>query len=166
MAIQAVGDPLVLVDPDNPDAARPYQGLHAVSPILTGLAVPFVALAVLSPRSFANLGLIAPAIMLLILLAAFIIFVHGVFTVGRIAAVSFNPAKRTVEVVESGMFSRRVTTLRFVEVSGLQMDTHYDRDGYGYATCELLLRDGQSIALPMRPTPQDVAAVRAMLGTR
>lgn len=158
-----VDNQLVLVDPNDPDASRPYQGLHAVSPILTGLAAPFVALLFVAPRGFANLGIIAPAILLLVMLATGIIFLHGVFTAGRIAALTFNPGKRTVDIIQTGLFTRRVTSLPFNEVAGLRSASQYDRDGYRYATTELVLRNGEALVVPMQPTPAELEAVRGML---
>lgn len=159
----AIGTRLLLVDPSNPDGARPYQGLHAVSPILTGLAAPFVALLVLAPRGFAHLGVVGPAILLLIGLAALVLFLHGVFTAGNVAALEFNAEKRVLDIVETGMFSRRVTRLRFSEVAGLHSTPHYDRDGYGYVTTVLVLRNGERLTVPLQPTAEEMAAVRAML---
>lgn len=162
----ASGNQLLLVDPSNPEAVRPYQGLHAVSPVLTGLAAPFVAWLVLAPRGFAQLGVIGPAILLLIGLAALVIFLHGVFTAGSIAGIAFDGDTRSVEIIETGMFSRRVTRLRFSEVASLHSTPHSDRDGFRYVKTVLALRNGDKIEVPLLPTPEELAAVRALLAAR
>lgn len=157
-------DRIVLVDPSNPDAAREYGGLHAVSPILFGLAVPFVLLLVLAPQVFVDLGVSALAILMLIMLAAAVIFVHGLFTRGRIAAVAFDGASRTVDIIESGTFHRTVERMPFADVAGLRANPHYDRDGYRYLLTELVLRSGEVVILPIAPTNEELRFVRTLLG--
>ncbi len=157
---------LVLVDPSNPDGAREYGGLHAISPMLLGLAAPFVLLLVLAPAAFISLGVAALAILMLIMVAATIIFVHGLLTSGRIAAVAFDRDRRAVDIVETGTFSRSVQTMPFSEVSALRASPHYDRDGYRYVTTELVLRSGETLLLPVAPTEQELRAVRIMLAER
>lgn len=157
---------LVLVDPSNPDAAREYGGLHAISPMLFGLAVPFVLLLVLAPKAFISLGVAALAILLLIMIAATVIFVHGLFTGGRIAAVAFDRDTRTIDIVETGVFSRSVQTMPFANIAALRASPHYDRDGYKYVTTELVLRSGETLLLPVAPSAEEMRTVRAMLADR
>lgn len=154
---------LIVSDPHNVHAARPYQGLHAVSPILIGFATPFVLLMLLAPRTFLDLGALAFAVVVLVMLTALTIFVHGLLNRGQIAAIAFDPWTRTVEIVETGLFARSVTKLPFGDIADYRAVDTYDREGNRYPKSQLVLRTAETILLPLVPTADQLEVVREML---
>lgn len=155
---------LVLLDPDNPRAARPYAGLHAVSPILLGFVTPFLLLLLIAPRAFMNLGTIAFAILALVMLTSTVIFLHGIYNRGQVAAITFDPLRGAIDIVETGLFARTVTSLPFIDVAEYRTTIHYDREGTAFPKSQIVLRTGESIILPIVPTPGQLATIRALLG--
>lgn len=164
MTSTALSSPLVLLDPENPAAARPYHGLHAVSPILLGFATPFVVLLLIAPHVVLSLGPLAYGLLNLTVLASGAIFIHGVFNRGKVAAVAIDPERRVVDIIETGTFARAITSLPFDSITAYRVTTHYDREGNCFPRSQIVLRTGESVIVPIVPNANELAIIRAIIG--
>ncbi len=143
-----------------------YSGLHAISPILFGLSVPCLAIGLFAPRSMVTAQTIAVSVLVVVALAATIVFALSLFAGGRIAGIVVDPSAQVVELVSTSTFARRVESIPFQDVSTLRQASHYDRDGYKSVTTELVLRSGEVITLPISPSESELRAVRGALVLR
>lgn len=158
---------LVLADPGvEHTAPGAYKGLHALVPILIGLSAPIVLFMLFDPRALGNVRLIAHILMLAVVLIAATMFFLSAMNPGHIVEVAFDPARRTVDLVQSGAFANKVTTIRFDQVQTARIETAYDDDGYQQRIAVIVLKNRETYQLPAGTTDGDIAAVRATLGLR
>ena len=152
----------------NPEFGNPeaYSGLHAISPMLIGFSLPCIAVVWLAPPSLVGLRALVTMLLVVVALAATIVFALSVFASGRIAAVVFDAQSRAVELVSTGTFARRTEKIPFADVATIRATTRYDRDGYKSVSTELVLKSGESIPLPVMPSETEMRSARAMLAVR
>ena len=166
MTAISVSGRIELSDPDFADSLDTYSGLHAMSPILLGLMLPSLAIALLAPRGYHGLQAMAIAMLFLVMLAAAAIYGLSVFNAGRVGAVAFDIDQRRLDIVSVGMFARRVEQVPFSSIADVRLMTRYNRAGRAFVTTEAVMRTGEIMSLPVAPSPVELQAIRLAVGAR
>lgn len=156
----AIAGRIELADPDFVDRLRTYSGMHAISPVLIGLSMPCVAIAIFAPRGYNVLQAAAFAVLCIVMLVATTIFALSVFNSGRVAAVAFDIAGRRLELISIATFARRTETVPFSSIADVRVNTRYNRAGRAFVTTEVVMRTGEVMVLPVAPSDAELRAVR------
>ncbi len=136
--------------------------------ITLGLAVPFTEFARIGSAAFQDAEVVAFVLLTELGIAAGMIFIMTLLNPGKTIAAEFQPATRKVDLVRSVEFAHTVYTVvhavPFNRIAPARIETHYDDDGYKTLRPLLIRRPREAIELPAGTTPDDVAAINAMLG--
>jgi hypothetical protein len=138
--------------------------LHAVSPILIGLAAPIVALNVVHPSLLERMSHLDLVLMIFVFVIAAGIFVHSVLSPGKVVAAAFDPAGRTVTLVHAGHFAIINRDIHFSDIAGFGMAVDSDLDGNISRRAELHLKNGQCYTLPEGTEESHVLSAREITG--
>ena len=155
---------LILDTPEAQVANRTGINLHAMSPILIGLAAPFVLLYVIQPSMMEHASFVATLLMTAVFVISAAIYVHSVLSPGRIVAAAFDPEGQTVTLVRAGRFAISNREVHFKDIAGVGMTIDYDDDGYPTRSAELRLRDGRIFTLPEGTEESHILSLREVLG--
>ena len=155
---------LILDTPEAQSAGSSGVNMHALSPILIGLAAPFVLLFVIQPAMMEHVSFVATLLMTAVFVISAGIYVHSVLSPGKIVAAAFDPAGQTVTLVRAGRFAISNREIHFKDVAGVGMSVDYDDDGYPTRTAELRLRDGRIFNLPEGTEESHILSLREVLG--
>ncbi len=143
-----------------------YKGLHALVPVLIGLAIPLTLFILIQPDALHDARFIIVAILLLIAVCAGTLFVVTLLSPGVTLAVRADAARRTVDIVRSGNFAHTVYTVPFNRITAVRIETNYDDDGYAYRRAVMSLQPRELIELPSSTTDRDVVVLRSIIGLR
>lgn len=164
---QGARETIVLVDATVAHAGPgAYKGLHALVPVLVGLTVPIIVFWLFDPRALGNGRLVLHIVLLAVGIVAAAVFFMSLINPGSIVQASFDPARRTVDLVRSGAFANNILTLPFSRIVSARMETIYDDDGYQQRVPLLVLGNRETYPLPSGTTDADIANIRALLGIR
>jgi len=166
LARASVHSGVIVVEEDAAGGRGSYSGLHALVPILLGLAAPAVLISLVDPMLIGGNQEAVRFFLVVLLFITASVFAFSALDVGRIVMVTFDPAARVVEIVQSGRLAHREDRIPFVELSNARMEQHYDDDGYQWYEPVLYLRSGDRIGLPETTTMEDIEAINAALGSR
>lgn len=151
----------------DPDKGRPLRLANCLPAFAIGLIAPAAAVLVLDPTVMLRMAYVLPGMLLPLMLVAIAIYAYCVLVPGEVAAISADPAERTVTIVEANLFARRRTELAFADVADIRMANGYDADGYATHRAELVLRTGDTVGLPAWVgEAESVALRRAVRGGR
>lgn len=156
----AIPGRIELADPDFADRLQAYSGMHAISPMLIGLAMPCIGIVVFAPRGYHAMQAAAMAVLCIVMLLATTVFALSVFNSGRVAAVAFDTGNRRLELISIATFARRTETIPYSSISNVRVNTRYNRAGRAFVTTEVVLRTGEVLALPVSPSEAELKAVR------
>jgi hypothetical protein len=155
---------LILDTPEAQSAGGGSVNLHIMSPILIGLAAPFVLLYIVQPLAMAQVAFVATPVMLAVFVLSAGIYVHSVLSPGEIVAALFDPAGRTVTLVRAGRFGVSNREVHFSDIANIGMTVDYDNDGYPIRSAELRLLGGRIFRLPEGTEESHILSVREVLG--
>lgn len=99
--------------------------MHAISPMLIGLAMPCIGIVVFAPRGYHAMQAAAMAVLCIVMLLATTVFALSVFNSGRVAAVAFDTGNRRLELISIATFARRTETIPYSSISNVRVNTHY-----------------------------------------
>jgi hypothetical protein len=145
-------------------AASGKAKLQALSPILIGGALPIVLAIVIDPFGMGRPASLLIPILIVGMLLAVSVYAASVMMPGELAAVVVDTKQMVARLNYQGMFATRTTELPLSSVASVKANTQYDRDGYRSETVVMTLRTGERLELPPTVTPQQIRAVRAVLG--
>jgi hypothetical protein len=138
--------------------------LHAIAPILIGLAAPVIVLSLMSPAFLAHARFLILALLCGLFLVATVLFAMSLLLHGPLSALSIDTEGRAIELVYSGMFANKGVQIPFSDIASLKLTTHYDDDGYRFAAPELVLRNGSRMLLPIAASEMELQAARRLIG--
>lgn len=152
---------------DTPGAQYAGPGgisFHALSPILIGLAAPFVLLFVIEPAMMEHVSFIATLLLSAVFVISAGVYVHSVLSPGKIVAAAFDPDGQTLTLFRAGRFATSNREIHFKDIAGVGMSVDYDGDGYPMRSAELRLRDGRVFILPEGTEESHILSLREVLG--
>lgn len=131
-----------------PDAGHPLRLSSCLPAFAIGLTAPAAVTLAIEPAALLKLAYVLPGVLMPLFAVAIVIYSYCVLVPGQIAALSADPATRTLAIVEANAFARRRTALTFAEIVDVRMANAYDEDGYASRRAEVVLRSSETIALP------------------
>ncbi len=140
-----------------------YRGVHALAPILLGLAFPALAMLYFVPELAAYWGLMLGLYLILIFVVTAVIFIRAVFNPEIVAEVRFNRRTKIVDVTRKGSFGNTVIYVPFNMIADAYLHVRYDDDGYKYVEPRIRLKDGEDFELPGDVTTADLDTVRRII---
>ncbi len=158
-----VPNELVLGSTEFMQASRTLQWL---SPVLLGLAGPIALIVIIGPSILEHAQFLFAMILLTILVISFAMFTLSIVMRGPVAAVVFDRASRSINVIHQGVFANAITVLPFDAVHKIHLASAYDDDGYRRDIAELITTEGTSIVLPVGVVEAQVRAAKAILGRK
>lgn len=165
MQLLKEGEALVLATPDAA-ADKPTTGynVHALSPLLIGLVVPFIGLYMLDPSALRHARLVIFVCLVFLLFAATVLFVYSALNPGSIVSVTCDRNSQTLELIWQGPLSVSTRVIPFDEIGALRSRKDYDQDGYATSVAELALTSREVIVLPAGVTDAHLQHLRAAIG--
>lgn len=145
-------------------AASGKAKVQALSPILIGGALPIVLAVIVDPFGFGRSATVLIPLLVVAMSLAVGVYTASVLLPGELAAVVVDTKQMVARLSYQGMFATRTTELPLSSVASVKPNTQYDRDGYRSETVVMTLRTGERLELPPTVTPQQIRAVRAVLG--
>lgn len=146
------------------DEMLPYAGRRALVPVLLGLAIPAVSVAVVAPQLLSHPELVFGFYLMTIFVVSAVIFVRSVFNPGSIVTATFDASSRTASFVRIGSFSTEVQTVLFSEIERVHIESQFDDDGYKTYTPLVDLKSAASVQLPEGTTQGQINSIRALVG--
>lgn len=148
------------------DAGAPARGLHlhAIAPILIGLASPVIVFSLTSPAFLAHARFMILSLLCGLFIVATILFAMSLLVHGPLSALAIDTEHHSLELVYSGAFANKGVQISFKDISALRLTTQYDDDGYRYTAPELVLRSGSRMLLPIAATEAELKAARKLIG--
>lgn len=166
VALGAEGRFIVSDGTVDPDSARFRGLLNSASPLMIGLAAPILAMMLIEPAALRHAQFLVVAVLLPLLFVAIGIYAYCVINPGEIKAAVADPAKRTLELVQTNGFATRRTSIPFNEITAVRLASTYDRDGYCSKQAEIELHGGERVPLATVTDEREVRALRAAVGLR
>ncbi len=145
-------------------AASGKAKAQALSPILIGGVLPIILAIAIDPFGLGRATAVLVPLLIVAMLIAVGVYTASVLIPGELAAVVVDTKQMVARLNYQGMFATRTTELPLSSVASVKANTQYDRDGYRSDTVVMTLRTGERLELPPTVTPQQIRAVRAVLG--
>ena len=145
-------------------AASGKAKAQALSPILIGGVLPIILAIAIDPFGLGRATAVLVPLLIVAMLIAVGVYTASVLMPGELAAVVVDTKQMVARLNYQGMFATRTTELPLSSVASVKANTQYDRDGYRSDTVVMTLRTGERLELPPTVTPQQIRAVRAVLG--
>ncbi len=137
---------------------------HLLMPVLIGLIAPVLALLLVDPRALASFSVMIQIYLIALLIVATGAFVISIFDQGDVTKVIFDRTSKVVIIERTGLLSRKLTEVPFVDIANIRIETRYDDDGYTAAVPVMTLSSRETIQLPAGTGEVEVAAMRAIVG--
>lgn len=140
-----------------------YAGWHALMPILLGLSVPGLCLALAAPELATDAWTILGIYLVSIFVASAVVFVRSVFNPGELVEAAFDPKSRSLTLTMAGTFGTTTEKLAFQRIAEVYVDVRFDNGGGKVLVPLLRLKNDAEIVLPDGTTDRDLTAIRALL---
>ncbi len=137
---------------------------HLLMPVLIGLIAPVLALLLVDPRALASFSVMIQIYLIALLIVATGAFVISIFDQGDVTKVIFDRTSKVVIIERTGLLSRKLTEVPFIDIANIRIETRYDDDGYKAAVPVMTLSSRETIQLPAGTGEVEVAAMRAIVG--
>ncbi len=141
----------------------PTAGRQMLMPILLGLAVPGVAVAVLAPEILMNSTLVLGIYLLAIFVVSAVIFIRSVFNPGSVVEATFDSRSRSAVFVRIGAFATTSQVVPFKDISEVHIETQQDDDGYRSYMPLIELKNGETVQLPEGTTQSQIDGIRTIV---
>lgn len=166
MAASVAHDGMLLIQDERFADGRtlPLANRHTLVPILIGLAIPAVGVAVLAPGLLSNPGLVFGFYLMSIFVVSAVIFIRSVFNPGCIVEAMFDKETATGTFTRYGTFASQTIVVPFADMAKVYIETHYDQDGYKSFQPVVELKSGEMLQLPEGTTKGQVEAIKRILG--
>ena len=148
------------------DFTRANRTLQWLSPVLLGLAGPMALIVVIGPSVLEHAQFLFAMILVTILFISFAMFTLSIVMRGPVAAVVFDRASRSINVIHHGVFANAIVILPFEAVHKIHLASAYDDDGYRREIAELITTEGTSIVLPAGVVEAQIRMAKAILGRK
>lgn len=146
--------------------AHANGGWHVLAPILLGMSIPGILLALLAPKLLPNGPLVFGVYLVATFVISSVIFVRSVFNPGNIIEATFDSRKRAAAFVRMGTFGTTFFSVPFSAIEAVRIDVHTDRDEHRVAHPVVELVSGELLALPTGTTPAQLHEIQAVIGRR
>lgn len=164
MAAFTDGNRLLVSASDNGGTAHSGMKLHAIAPVLLGLAAPVIVFSLASPAFLIHARFLIFVLLGALFLAATVLFAISLLSDGPLSTIIVDRDQRRLDLVHSGAVATKSRSINFADIALLRLTTQYDDDGYRFSAPELVLRDGTKMQLPIAMTEAEVKATRAAIG--
>lgn len=140
--------------------------LHAVAPIILGLAAPFLVMSLIAPDALAHIQFMTSLLLISALVACIFIYGVSVLAPGPVTALRVDGKKRRLTVERCGIFANKLREIDCRKIHVLKLIQNFDRDGYGTVEPIAVLRSKEVVQLPAGTTEQHLQALRTVIGCR
>jgi hypothetical protein len=163
--IQRDGDLLILSTADTTsETSKTGFNLHALSPILLGLVIPFLAIHYIDPNALREVRFAVWIGLVVLFFIATGLFAYSAMYPGQIISVVFDRSQQSIEVLWRSALATTSQTIPFAAISALRVRPNYDDDGYPSPVAEIVLASRQKIELPEGTDEADVRVLKAAIG--
>lgn len=137
--------------------------LHVLSPIVTGFAVPVIAIAVINPSILQHGQQVALVLLGPLFVVTCGLFLYAVFAQKTLAAVVIDAGQAQATLIETTLLARSTETIPFAALADIRVRQGYDDDGYPHRFAELVWRNGETLRLPEGSDEGALAAAQTMI---